>query len=233
MLHHLPVNVVVINYHDIILKRTKSSLWFDCSISEMKHQLMTMKRAGCHFISVEQLYEYLVHGKKLPPHPVAITFADGYEGVYKYGVKILREFHIPATEFIHTGYVGSPIGRPKMTWSQLEELDRNGWMTFGSQTVTHPANLPDFHGAKLKYEMTHSRESLEKHLKHPVIWLAYPDGNFDEEDEIAAKNAGYVIAFSEHQEPANLSKNIYCVNRYVHTKWRKALHALFGPVRKN
>jgi len=223
---HLNQKVIVINYHDVIPFRTASSLWFDCSQGELQNQIQTMIKDGCHFITIEQLYNYLTSGKPLPSRPVAITFADGYEGVYKYGVQVLKQFNIHAMEFVHTGFVGSPIGRPKMTWTQIEELDRTGQLGFGSQTVTHPANLPSVHGDQLRHEMVDSRADLEMHLGHKVIWLAYPDGKFSGEDEKAAKSAGYILAFSEHQQPANLSPSIFAVNRYVHTKWKTALHDL-------
>ncbi len=223
MLRGLKQSVVLVNYHDIIPKRTAQSLWFDCSIQEFRDQLGAMKKFGCHFISIQQLYDYLTKGAPLPSKPVAITFADGYEGFFKYGIPMLKRRHIPVAQFVHTGYVGSPIGRPKMTWQQLESLDKLPWVTIGSQTVTHPLDLRLLHGARLMKEMVDSREALEDHFHHPVRWLAYPNGKFDVEDEQAAKKAGYLMAFCEHQEPAQRSVNIFAVNRYVHTKWQEAI----------
>lgn len=220
--------VIVLNYHDIIPERNESSLWFDCSVQEFKEQLDTLNKKGCHFISIQALYDYLTKGMGLPSRPVAITFADGYEGFYKFAIPILTSRHIPVAQFVHTGFVGSPVGRPKMTWSQLEELDRLSWVTIGSQTVTHPLDLRQVHGSALMKEMVDSREALEDHFHHPVRWLAYPNGKFDAEDERAARQAGYLMAFCEHQALAERSMGIYAVNRYIHTQWPAALRALLA-----
>lgn len=219
----LPQNVVILNYHDIIPVRTTSSLWFDCSVQEFTTQLDTLTNRGCHFISIQQLYDYLSIGKKLPSRPVAITFADGYEGFFTYAIPILSKRHIPVAQFVHTGFVGSAVGRPKMTWTQLIQLDKLGWVTIGSQTVTHPLDITLVHGTALRKELVDSRETLEDHFHHQVRWLAYPNGKFDSTVEQAAKNAGYLMAFCEHQEPSQRSANIMAVNRYIHTKWQEAL----------
>lgn len=223
---HQPV--IALCWHDIIPRRTASSVWFDCTVAEFKEQLATMTREGCTFISIQQLYDAFTKGTQLPPKPVVLTFADGYEGFYRYAVPILSQQKIPVAQFVHTGFVGSQVGRPKMTWDQLEELDRKPWITIGSQTVTHPADLRQVHGGALAREMEDSRAALESHFHHKVRWLAYPNGKFNAEDEAAAKAAGYLMAFCEHQRPCQESPSIYAVNRYVDTLWKTALHDGFG-----
>ena len=218
--------VVVLTYHDVIRERTAASEWFDCSMSELENQLRAMERARVHFITVDQLYGYLKNGAALPSRPMCITFADNYEGYYRFAIPILRRHHVPSAQFVHTGFVGSPIGRPKLTWAQLFELDRAGDVTIGSQTVTHPADLRALSDAQLRHEMVDSKHALEAHLSHPIRFLAYPNGKFDRRSERAAQSAGYALAFSEHTQPANLSPSLYGVNRYVHTKWRAALRTL-------
>ncbi|MHB8635739.1 MAG: polysaccharide deacetylase family protein [Fimbriimonadaceae bacterium] len=218
--------VVALTYHDVVPVRTRSSLWFDCSVAELENQVRTMERAKVHFITVTQLYAYLAHGVRLPSRPVCITFADSYEGYYRYALPVLRRHHIPSAQFVHTGFVGSSIGRPKLTWAQLKEVDRAGDVTVASQTVSHPADLRLLSDARLRKEMVDSKRDLEAHLGHPVRFLAYPNGKFDARSERAARAAGYAMAFSERTQPANLSSSLFAVNRYVHTKWQTALAKL-------
>lgn len=220
---HLNQPVVVLTYHDVVERRNSDSEWFDCSVSELEQQVRAMVAARVHFITLDQLYGYLVAGKPLPSRPVCITFADNYLGFYKYGLPILRRHHIPSAQFVHTGFVGSPVGRPKLTWAQLEELDRSGDVTIGSQTVTHPADLRRLDARRIQREMLDSKRTLEKHLHHRVRFLAYPNGKFDQRCQDEAREAGYWMAFSEVTRPANLSPSRYAVNRYVHTKWHLAL----------
>jgi peptidoglycan/xylan/chitin deacetylase (PgdA/CDA1 family) len=185
-----------------------------------------MERAHVHFITLTQLYSYLSQGSPLPSKPVCITFADSYEGYYQYALPVLRKHHVPSAQFVHTGFVGSPIGRPKLTWDQLKEIDRAGDVTVASQTVTHPLDLRNLDDPTLRKEMVNSKRSLESHLGHPIHFLAYPNGKFNERCEQAAKSAGYWMACSEVTKPANQSPSIFAVNRYVHTKWQAALSRL-------
>jgi peptidoglycan/xylan/chitin deacetylase (PgdA/CDA1 family) len=218
--------VVVLTYHDVVPERTADSEWFDCSASELEGQLRVMEHAKVHFITVEQLYRYLSFGEALPARPVCITFADSYLGYYQYALPILRRHRVPSAQFVHTGFVGSPVGRPKLTWAQLKEIDKAGDVTIGSQTVSHPADLRLLPATRLKSEMVNSMRSLESHLGHPIKFLAYPNGKFDARCERAAQAAGYAMACSEVTRPANLSPNLFAVNRYVHTKWQLALKRL-------
>jgi peptidoglycan/xylan/chitin deacetylase (PgdA/CDA1 family) len=222
-LMNLPPQTVVLTYHDIIEKRDDKALWFDCTGEELRRQLAWMKARGCHFISIFQLYRHLTKGEKLPFKAVLLTFADNYLGFYSRGLPILRELKIPSVMFVHTDFVGSKVGRPKMNWDQLIELDRGGLITIASQTRTHPADLRQLSGEQLRWEFVGSRRVLEAKLGHPVHYLAYPNGKFDRRVSTFAEAAGYTIAFTEEQRPAESAPNLFEIPRYVHTKYKTAL----------
>lgn len=224
----LPTRTPVLTYHDMIPSRDSGSLWFDCSVSEFESQLDWLAKRGAHFISTKQLYEHLTAGTPLPAKAIAITFADNYLGFYNNALPVLRRRHIPVTMFVHTDYVGSPVGRPKMNWSQLKELDREGLVTVASQTRTHPEDLRTLSDKALREEMTGSKRALEKQLGHPVPYIAYPNGKFDSRVAKAAAAAGYKMAFTERLNPAEKSPSIYTVARYVHTKYRQAWGDAYG-----
>ena len=150
-----------------------------------------------------------------------LTFADNYRGFLTYAYPLLKRRRIPVAMFVHTDFVGSSVGRPKMTWDELRRLDREGICTVGSQTVTH-RSLDSLSTPDILKELRDSKAVLERQLGHPVRCLAYPNGAFDARAERAAKVAGYRLAFSEVQRP--FGKDRYAVERYVHTKWRQALH---------
>lgn len=218
----------VLTFHDVIPHRTQKSLWFDCSVSEFTSILNRLAERRARFVSVEDLYLHLTKGTPLPPRAVAITFADNYLGFYRYALPILRARKIPTIMFVHTGFVGSQVGRPKMSWAQLIELDREGLVTLASQTVTHPEDLRTLSRVTQLKEMADSKASLQKHLGHPIRFLAYPNGRFNADSLQAAKQAGYAMAFSEEQAPAELSSSLFAVNRYVHTKWDRAWKDAYG-----
>ena len=206
----------------MIARRESHSLWFDCSKKELIDQLDWLTAHGAHFVTLGQIEGYVRNKKPLPPKSIAITFADNYLGFLNVAYPILKSRHIPVTMFVHTGYVGSSVGRPKMSWIQLKQLDREGLVTIGSQTVSHVDDLRKTPDSEIRKEFIVSKRELEKHLGHITRYLAYPNGKFDQRSERIAQEVGYVLAFSEVQAPIELSKSPYSLNRYVHTKWRKA-----------
>lgn len=207
---------VALTYHDVTPRK---SVWFDCTPSEFRSQIDAMTRADASFVSLAQV-EAAFAGRPLPKNAVAITFADNYRGFLTYAYPLLKARRIPVAMFVHTGFVGSKVGRPKMTWDELRRLDREGVCTVASQTVTH-RSLDALTGPEIAKELRDSKAALERNLGHPVRYLAYPNGAFDARCEAAAIDAGYRLAFSEVQRP--IGKNRYAVERYVHTKWRQAL----------
>lgn len=207
---------VALTYHDVTPRK---SVWFDCTPAEFRSQIDAMAKAGARFVSLAQI-EASFRGRPLPPKAVALTFADNYRGFLTHAYPLLRARRIPVAMFVHTGFVGSKVGRPKMIWTDLQRLDREGFCTVASQTVTH-RDLDKLTDAEIQKELVDSKRDLERHLGHPVRFLAYPNGNFDDRCERAAKGAGYALAFSEIQTPIGRSR--YRVERYVHTKWRRAL----------
>ena len=220
---HRAGKTVVLTYHDVIETRDGKDLWFDCTATELSSQLDWMQARGVHFITVDQLYRHLAQGDRLPAKPVAVTFADNYEGFWERGYPVLKKRQIPVAMFVHTGFVGDTHGRPMMTWDQLRILDRDGLVTIASQTVTHPNDLGKLSIPSIRKELTQSKAKLEKELGHPILYLAYPNGRFSPECERLAREAGYRMAFSEVTRPVEASPSFWAVNRYVHTKYRAAL----------
>jgi len=220
----LPVKgaTICLTFHDIVPDDFAQRLWFDCTESEFKAEIGWLERHGAHFISVPQLYGHLSKGAPLPSHPVCLTFADNYLGFLLRAYPLLKQERIPSAMFVHTGYVGSPIGRPKMDWPQLQSLTRDCLCLIESQTVSHPADLRTLTNRQLDSEMVRSRQDLQRQLGVAVDYVAYPNGKFDRRSEEAAHRAGYKMAFTEVLNTAERSPNLFAVNRYVHTKFKRA-----------
>ncbi len=216
----LPARTLVLTFHDIIERRDAKALWFDCTSKEFIDEIDWLEAEGAHFITLRQLYLHLTTGSALPSNPVAITFADNYLGFYNRAVPILIGHQIPVTMFVHTGFVGSKVGRPKMSWTQLKELSKIELFDIESQTVTH-RSVTGLDDAAILKEFRDSRAALTKQLGKPVEFIAYPNGSMDERTAKLARRAGYVMGFSEKLMPAERSPSIFAVARYVHTKYRQ------------
>jgi len=213
---------VVLTYHDVVPKK---QVWFDCTPKELTDQLDWLRRKGANFVSVEALADSIRTKRPLPQGSVLITFADNYAGFYRYALPELVKRKIPAALFVHTGYVGSPVGRPKMTWEQLSRCKQLGF-SVQSQTVSHPTDLRKLPTTVLAREFEQSAEDIRQNLGERPRFLAYPNGKFDKRVARQAKLAGYELAFTEASQPAERAPSRWEVPRYVHTKYREAWAAV-------
>ena len=213
----------VIMYHDIIARRGRGSVWFDCTAEEFKKQMDEIADRGYVPVSVADLHDHLTSGKPLPPKAIVLTFDDNYQGFYDRAYPVLKAHRFPAIEFVHTGFVGDKKGaHPKMTWDELKTLVKDPLITIGSHTVTHP-DLPTLDSARQTDEIVRSKADLEGRLGIKVDFFAYPEGKNDAVTQGYVKDAGYTLAFSIDNLPAEASPNILCVGRWVHTRLDRAL----------
>ena len=124
--------------------------------------------------------------------------------------------------FVHTNYVGSLTGKhPKMTWDTLKALDKDGLVTIGSHTLSHPADITLLTSDEQTRELTESKATLEAQLGHPIPFFAYPDGKEDAVTQSIAERAGYTMAFTMHNGPSEESPNVLTIDRYNYTSLKK------------
>ena len=153
-------------------------------------QMSWVRRHGFHALTQRQLFAGLEEGTQLPCRPLLVTFDDGYADVLDNAAPVLRRLRMPATMYVITD-------RPSLrnsgflSWRGVSELERAGF-DIGSHTVTH-SPLTSLSEHQVREELVRSRRELERHLGHPVQWLAYPHGAVDARVVEIARRAGYVL----------------------------------------
>ena len=216
--------VPVIMYHDIIARRGRGSVWFDCSAEEFEAQMAKIVELGLTPISVQELYDHLAEGKDVPARAIVLTFDDNYQGFYDNAWPILKRYNFPAMMFVHTNYVGDKKGpHPKMSWDRLKELEKDPLFTVGGHTSSHFLDLAVRPPEVQRSELEASKAKLESHLGHKIDFLAYPNGSNSPITREMTKQAGYKMAFTIVNTPAEESPGIFAVGRYVHTRLEKAV----------
>jgi peptidoglycan/xylan/chitin deacetylase (PgdA/CDA1 family) len=215
--------VPILMFHDLILERDKKSLWYDCSLQEFTEMMDAIELEGRTVLSLDQLYEHLTTGKKIPEKSIVLTFDDNYQSFYDLAWPIIQKHKYPVSMFVHTGFVGKQEGRPKMTWETLKVLVQDPLFTVGGHTINHYEDLKDRDLNTQRDELTISKNDLEKNLDVKIKYLAYPNGSNGEDTQILAQEAGYKMAFTIVNTPAEESPNIYAVGRYVHTRFTQAV----------
>ena len=187
--YSVPEGVSILMYHMIGDMKNNSSVMTE---DNLRIQMQYLKDHGYHPITMQELYDYVTKGEKLPSKPVCITFDDGYLDSYTIVYPMMKEFGYPWTLFLITDDVGKSYNR--MTWEQLKEMADSGAVTIANHTLSHPKlhNLPT--RAEKENEIIGANKALKYHLGIDNLWFAYPYGDYDDEVIDICKKAGIKLA---------------------------------------
>ena len=146
----------------------------------------------------------------------AVTFDDGYAGVYTHALPILDRLGIPATVFLVAEAVGKTAGfawdgdpvpashRPA-DWPTILAARARG-LEFGVHSATH-RSLPTLADAELEDEIVASREAVRRATGVEPEFFAYPFGHWTPRvrDRVAAAgyDAGFALDFGLNDESAD------------------------------
>jgi len=141
----------------------------------------------------------------------ALTFDDGYAGIYEHAFPILARFKLPATVFL-VAQTLAPEGRPidwvdtpppaalrTLSVDEVREMQAAG-ISFGSHSLAH-RDLTTLGEEECERDLRDSRLLLEDVLHRPMRLLAYPRGRHDERVRRAAQRAGFSHAFTLPEGP--------------------------------
>jgi peptidoglycan/xylan/chitin deacetylase (PgdA/CDA1 family) len=174
-------------------------------------QLAYLKGHGYHAVLLVDLFNALYDDRPLPPHPVVLTFDDGYLDAYTDAFPLLRRYGMVGEFNIITGFVGKTIGLNRyMTWSEIVAMAGAG-MEMESHTIDHQ-DLGIFTAPQDAYELRFSRAVLAAHLHRAVQFLAYPSGEPFRSGTVAAQQRllallpqfGYVGGLLDPPVPSTL-----------------------------
>lgn len=94
-----------------------------------------------------------------------------------------------------TAGVSSVSATPAMlSWEEVAVMASAG-IEFGSHTVSHVL-LDQVNGKEMRVELRVSKEVLESRLRQPVEFVAYPNGNYNDDVLAASKECGYLGGFT-------------------------------------
>lgn len=198
-----PAGLPVLVYHQI---RVGSDAPPDgmtvISDARFAEEMQYLHDQGYTTLGMDDVMKFL-QGGKIPAKSVALQFDDGWASQAN-AFPVLDRYNFKATFWAIAGSVGS--GALFMDWPQLQELDKNPNYKVYSHTMTHPQEdgqtLVDWVDGKTEgksatdalFELTESKRILEEKLGHPVPYIAWPAGIFNDTLLAMAKQAGYTAA---------------------------------------
>jgi peptidoglycan/xylan/chitin deacetylase (PgdA/CDA1 family) len=202
-----PFSVPILLYHNIDGKGP-----FSVSLENIRTHFKMFREKKIRVIPLKELIEAIESGRPTGDRSIAITFDDGYKSMHTLLLPLVKEFGYPVTLFVYTDF----IGRGRLTWDKLKELDRAG-IDIQSHTNSHP----DLTGRKAAndknlffHEIYMSKRLLELKLDKKIEFFAYPYGRYDLATIEQVKNSGYSRSFSTDYGSNLITRDNFCLRRH-------------------
>lgn len=215
---HAVQNVPVLCYHRFGLEVSDSMTIKNSAFGE---QLEWLKTHGYSVIPLDTAVQY-VQGKvkSIPAKSVVITVDDGHKSVYSDMAPLVKKYKIPVTLFIYPSAISN--AKYSMTWEQLRELETTKLFHVESHTYWHP----NFKKEKKKLsaeeyakfvdkQLGGAKKKLEEKTGHPIKYLAWVFGIYDDALLVDAKKSGYAAAFTIDRKNASSGDNVMALGRYM------------------
>jgi peptidoglycan/xylan/chitin deacetylase (PgdA/CDA1 family) len=188
-----PLPVPVLVYHHV-LERPNGPRLVVMSVKRFSAQMAWLSAHGYQAVTLRRVYDAWTGAGILPPHPVVLTFDDGYADQVRNAAPVLRRYHWPAElDLVSSAlYLGDDPPATSLTPEMVRGLLDDGW-GLESHSVSH-LDLTVLWGDKLRRELVASRARLEDLFATQVDFFCYPGGIYDKRVKLAVRRAGYLAA---------------------------------------
>jgi peptidoglycan/xylan/chitin deacetylase (PgdA/CDA1 family) len=208
-LRHSRAPVPVLMYHVIApapAGARYAGLWV--SPGALRAQVAALARAGFHAVTLDAVLDGWGGKDTLPPHPVVLSFDDGYLSQGQEAGAILREHGWPGVLNLALHNLDTPGG---LSSSRVRTMVADGW-EIDAHSLTHP-DLTTLDATALRHEIAGSRAAIHARFGVPVDAFCYPAGRYDATVEAAVKAAGYRAATTELPGAARAGEDRYALPR--------------------
>ncbi len=174
----------------------------EVSRETFRQQMRYLAMTGYNVIPLRDLYDF-VAGKRasLPKNAIVVTIDDGWRSTYTEVFPEMKRYGFPFTVFVYPQIIGQTSHA--LTWKQVKEMSDAG-VDIESHSFSHPfltrrrhAELdPRAYAAWLQRELVDSKRMLEHATGKPVLFIAYPFGDYDHYLVDSVGRAGYGAALT-------------------------------------
>jgi peptidoglycan/xylan/chitin deacetylase (PgdA/CDA1 family) len=155
---------------------------------EFAEQMQTLKRAGWHAVTLDEVEAYWRDGASLGAgKPIVLSFDNGYQSQYTQALPIMRRLGWVGDENLQLS--GLPPVQGGLGQEEIHGLVKAGW-ELDTQGFSH-ADLPSLDAEQLRYQVSVARRVMHQRYRVPVNWFCYPSGQYNPRVVAAVKAAGY------------------------------------------
>jgi peptidoglycan/xylan/chitin deacetylase (PgdA/CDA1 family) len=144
---------------------------------------------GYHAVTLQHVFDSWRGAGTLPSKPIVLSFDDGYLSQVTNALPVLKARKWPGVLNLEYRNLLPVWGiRPP----GVRKLLAAGW-ELDAHTLTHP-DLTTVDAARLREEVTGSREAIRKRFHVQANFFCYPAGRYDDTVIAAVQAAGYLAA---------------------------------------
>lgn len=191
--------IPVLTYHRVLDREDVNNI----TVTRFREQMRTLKNAGWETISLQEFEDFMAGTKELPEKSFLLTFDDGAKDSFFPVDPILRELGYEASIFIIVESSKTPESTYYMTPEEIRFMLRTGRWSIGSHSydghrpyaVDTAGNTgiyfadriwnksmgrletPEEFTARVRDDLTKSKQELEATYSVPIRTLAFPLGN--------------------------------------------------------
>lgn len=174
--------VPILMYHAVGEEPARAAHRLSVTPGAFAEQMALLAAHGHTPLTVRQLGAAWRDRRALPERPVLVTFDDGYEGVHRHALPVLKGHGFAASVFAATGWLrgrGAADIAPgalddMLSWDQVRELADAG-VEIGGHSHSHP-QLDQLSDERVWFEVLRCKEILTEELGAPPVSFAYPYG---------------------------------------------------------
>lgn len=209
--------VPILMYHSIAHEPASSIRVLSVSPEAFADQIRLLAERGYTTLTTAQLSTAWRGDRPLPHRPVLITFDDGYQGVHRYALRVLRAFGFAATVFVTTGWLRGPHEidgaalDTMLDWDEVRELAAEG-AEIGGHSHSHP-QLDQLSADALQWEVGRCKEIIAEQLGSPPVSFAYPYGYSTHRVRQATRAAGFAQAVAVGNALASPRQDLLALRR--------------------
>jgi peptidoglycan/xylan/chitin deacetylase (PgdA/CDA1 family) len=215
-------DLVILNYHGIGEDDRRAApgnpLDLTVSLGNFQRQIAYLRRRH-NVVSLREFLSAHVEGRRLPDYSVVLTFDDGYRDFLSVAPLLLKH-NLPATLFLVTDMVRpeevgkepTPDQADRLSWNEVQTLDRHDIFEFGSHTCSHPS-LNTLTPELIEHELRVSLNEICGKVTNVTPALAYPNGAYAGLSIEEISGAGYSCGLTIDPGANKLGTNPFWLHR--------------------
>lgn len=172
------------------------------STQNFREQMQYLTDNGFYFLSMSEVKDFYFNDYQLPEKSILITVDDAFQSFYYNGYPILKEFNIPATLFVASGWLFEDPSEFDPHHSKVMSKDELFSMKDIFEFANHTAHLHNRPEMLSNGVMTASKEELQADLDQCNILVdhqdtfAYPFGFYNQTALLNLSTSGIDFAFT-------------------------------------